>query len=31
MVRVEKLEQDHAVGKAHGLWRQHLKNKGKKK
>ena len=27
MVKVEGLEQKHAVGKAYGLWRQHLKKK----
>ena len=29
MVKVEHLTQDHALGKAYGMWRQHKKKKGK--
>ena len=29
MMKVEGLSQDHALGKAYGMWRQHKKKKGK--
>lgn len=31
LIRKEGLARDHAVAKAHGIWKQHVKGKGKKK
>jgi len=31
MMDQEGLSQKHALGKAYGMWKQHLKNKGKKR
>jgi hypothetical protein len=30
LMKNERLSQDHAIAKAYGMWRQHLKNKGKR-
>ena len=31
MVRVEGMKRDHAVAKAYGMWRQHLKRRSPRK